>query len=401
MKRKIIPILVIVLLIILSACGNQQSSSNSSSNNSNSSNSNSNNEAEKADDTGNKDDGDSITIGAILPLTGPGATTGENMKMGIDFAVEDINNAGGVNGKQLVVDYQDGKGDPKASVLAAQNLTAKGYSFALTTYSSATLAILPVAERGKMTLVNGGAQSDALAGASPYLFNTIPLLGHEVDVLAKYAAEEGNIKTAFIIHNDEDAGHSGLEKFTEQFESNGGKVVGSATHRVGETNFRSIILKAKSSNADAIYIASYDQDAKMIIDQIRELGLKQQILVTSWVIFEDLIKSPNGQGIIYSQLALDPEKEWMDRFSKKYNTEMAQLFNVTYYDSVMVFKEAYEYAVEKGYGTDGDALKKAISEIKKFDSISGSIEFNDDGTSIRPVNIAVIKDQSTQIIKEY
>jgi branched-chain amino acid transport system substrate-binding protein len=390
-KRLSIIILSVVMLVVLAACGGQQSGST--------------NTTEKKGDSmagaKTKDSGDTLTIGAILPLTGPGAVTGESMKNGIDFAVEDINNAGGIKGKKLVIDYQDGKGDPKTSVLAAQNLTAKGYSFALTTYSSATLAILPVAERGKMTLVNGGAQSDELAGASPYLFNTIPLLSHEVDVLAKYAARDGGMKTAFIIHNDEDSGKAGLDRFTEQFEKNGGKIVGNASHKVGETNFRSIILKAKNSKADAIYIASYDQDAKIIIDQIRELGLKQQILVTSWVIFEELLKSQNGQGIIYSQLALNPKKEWMDRFGKKYNTKLAQLFNVTYYDSVMVFKRAYEYAVDKGYGKDGDALRKAIAEIKKFDSVSGSIEFREDGTSVRPVNIAIIKDQKSQIIKEY
>jgi branched-chain amino acid transport system substrate-binding protein len=342
-----------------------------------------------------------IVIGAIFPLTGNGASYGKLFKQGAELAVEDINNAGGINGRKLSIDYQDGRGEPKTSVLAAQDIAAKGYPAILSSYTGATLAILPIAERSKVVVFNGGGQGQALAGASPNLFNTIPLLSLELDILVKYIGEDKNYKTAYVIYVDDDSGRYGLEKFTEEFSKFGGKVLGSGSHKLGETNFRNILIKAKSTNPDLIYIASHGQDAKLTIDQARELGIKTQIFNTSWTIIPEIVSSPHAQGIIHTSLAFDPDKGWLDRFNKKYGTDQVSTYIANYYDAVMVFAKAYEHAVAKGYGTDGEAVRKAIQEIKSFDSVNGKLIFNKDGTSIRDVHVSVIKDNKSQFIKSY
>jgi branched-chain amino acid transport system substrate-binding protein len=342
-----------------------------------------------------------IVIGAVFPLTGNGASYGKLFKQGSDLAMEDINNAGGINGKKLRIDYQDGRGEPKASVLAAQDLAAKGYPAVLASYTGATLAILPIAERSNMAVFNGGGQGEALAGASPNLFNTIPLLSLELDVLAKYIGEDTPFKTAYTIHVDDDSGRYGLTKFEEEFAKYGGRVLGSGSHKLGETNFRNILIKSKSSNPELLYISSHGQDAKLIIDQAREVGIKVQIINTSWTIIPEIISSPQAQGIIHTSLAFDPDKEWLDRFTEKFGTDQVSTYIANYYDAVMVFAKAYEHAVEKGYGTDGEAIVKAVNELKSFDSVNGKLIFNDDGTSVRDVNVSEIKENKSQLIKSY
>jgi branched-chain amino acid transport system substrate-binding protein len=390
-KLHVLFLSVVVILSLLAGCNSTNTSGEQSSNSSNS------------NDTGSSGDkGDTITIGAVLPLSGNGATYGELFKSGAELAVEEINNSGGIDGKKLVIDYQDGRGEPKTSVQAAQTLAAKDYPAVLSSYTGATLAILPIAERNQMVVFNGGGQGDNLAGASPNLFNTIPLLGLEVDVLARYIGEEKpDLKKAYVIYVDDDSGRSGLEKFKEEFAKYGGEVIGSSSHKLGETNFRAILTKAKAAEPDLIYIASHGQDAKLTIDQARELGIDKQIINTSWTIIPEIVEDPNAQGVIHTSLAFNPNEEWLNKFKEKYGTDQVSSYVANYYDAVKIFAEAYLYAKEKGYGTDGDAVAKAINEIKEFKSANGSITLNEDGTSIRQVDISIIEDNKSKVIKEY
>jgi branched-chain amino acid transport system substrate-binding protein len=389
-----------MVLALISACSNASSQGNAKNSGVNNAQQTSNKDSSTPDKkSGNNE---TITIGGIFPLTGSGAQYGEWYKQGAELAIEDINNAGGIKGKKLVGEYQDGRAEPKASVLAAQDLSAKGITAILSAYTGVTLAVLPIAERNNIVVFNGGGQGDALAGASPHLFNTIPLLGLEVEALVKYLREEKkDLKTAYVVYVDDDSGRTGLKIFKEQFEKLGGKVVESGSHKAGETNFRSILIKAKASNPDLIYIAAHGNDAKLTIDQIRELGIKSQIVNTSWTIIPDILNSASAQGIIHTALKFNPDKAWVDRYKQKYGTDQVSSYVANFYDAVMVYKKAYEYAVDKGYGTDGKALIKAIKEIKSFESANGKLEFKDDGTSIRDVNIAVIKDKTSQVVKSY
>lgn len=388
--------LMLVFLLVIGVMAACSSSSSSEEGNTDESTDSGSEEA-----SSENNDSDSITIGAIFPLTGPGAPYADIFKQGTEFALEEINASGGVDGKQLEIDYIDGQADPKVSATAMQDVAAKGYSFALSSYTGGTLSVLPIAERNDIAVINGGGQGIELAGASPNLFNTIPLIDLEIKVLAQYLGEETDLKTAYTVYVDDDSGRPALDVFTEEFAKYGGEVVGSGSHAMGETNFRSILIDAKSKNPDILYIASHGQDAKIIVDQAKEIGLDAQIVNTSWTLIPEIIESPNGQGIITTSLAIDPSEEWMTKFEEKFGTTEVNSYVINYYDAVKVFKTAYEYAVENDYGTDGNAIIKAINEIKDFESDTGKLTFNEDGTSVRDVNIATIKDQKTEVIKSY
>ncbi|WP_077211670.1 ABC transporter substrate-binding protein [Bacillus dakarensis] len=385
-KVRLLMFSFILFLGILSGCSSSSSSTGDN----------------EGSDGSNSTNGDTIAIGAIFPLTGAGATYGEMYKQGVDLAIEEINAAGGVNGKPLSVIYEDGRAEPKTSVQAIQTLAAKDIPFVLSAYTGVTLGILPTAERNKITVINGGGQGDELAGASPFLFNTIPLLGLEVEVLVKYLTEEKpELKNAYVIHVDDDSGRSGLNKFTEEFAKNGGEILGSGSHKFGETNFRAILTKAKASNPDLLYIASHGQDAKLVIDQAKELGIQSQIVNTSWTVIPEIVTNPNGQGIIHTSIAFNPAEEWLAKYKEKYGTDQVSSYVSNYYDAVKIFAQAYEYAIENGLGEDGEAIANAIKEIKEFESANGIITFNDDGTSIRQIDVSEIVDNQSNLIKSY
>src|SRR6476661_1268639 len=130
---------------------------------------------------------ETIRIGAILPLTGPGALIGTQQMRGIQFAVDQANAKGGVRGNKIEVVFEDNQAKPDQSILSFNKLTdLQHLQVIFTGYSGPTLAMAPLATRKKVLLVNAGAQADALAKASPYLINTLPTIGDEIAVLSKY-----------------------------------------------------------------------------------------------------------------------------------------------------------------------------------------------------------------------
>ena len=139
---------------------------------------------------------ETIRFGGILPLTGPGALIGTAEMRGVQFAVDQANAKGGVHGNQIEVLFEDNQAKPDQSILSFNKLTdLQHVSVIFTGYSGPTLAMAPLATRKKVLLVNAGAQADGLAKASPYLINTLPTIGGEIEVISRWAGrrrqEEG------------------------------------------------------------------------------------------------------------------------------------------------------------------------------------------------------------------
>ena len=103
-------------------------------------------------------------IGSILPLTGDGASYGKEIKNGIDLAVEQENERGGVSGRKIAVRYEDSAGDPKQAVSAMQKILAqyRPQSIIGDAFSSPALAIAPIANREKIVMISPTASSPKL-----------------------------------------------------------------------------------------------------------------------------------------------------------------------------------------------------------------------------------------------
>ncbi|MBN8898218.1 MAG: ABC transporter substrate-binding protein, partial [Rhodospirillales bacterium] len=141
---------------------------------------------------------ETIRLGAILPLTGPGAVVGTQEMRGIQFAFDAVNAKGGVQGNKIDVVFEDNQAKPDVSVLSFNKLVdLQKVPMIFTGYSGPSLAMAPLATRKKILLINAGAQSDKLRNASPYLVNTLPSTGDEVAVMSKYLIQQGK-KTAAV-----------------------------------------------------------------------------------------------------------------------------------------------------------------------------------------------------------
>src|SRR5580698_1449120 len=181
---------------------------------------------------------DTIRIGAILPLTGPGALIGTQQMRGIQFAIDQANAKGGLRGNQIEIQFEDNQAKPDQSILSFNKLVdLEHLPVIFTAYSGPSLAMAPLATRKKVLMINAGAQADKLATASPYLINTLPTIGDEIKVLSKYLASQGKTKAAILFENDA-AGISGRDDYLEYFPKAGGSIVAQEPTQFGQTDFR-------------------------------------------------------------------------------------------------------------------------------------------------------------------
>jgi len=128
-----------------------------------------------------------IEIGAILPLTGTGSEIGQQHKMGLDLAVEEINNSGGINNKSLIIKYEDDKNDQKLTVTAFNKLAdIDRVPLIITVMSGPSMAIYPLSIQKEVVLFANCGHPE-ITSLSNWVFRNFPTSKHEAETMVKFA----------------------------------------------------------------------------------------------------------------------------------------------------------------------------------------------------------------------
>lgn len=325
-----------------------------------------------------------ILLGALLPLTGPAAPIGIEEQNGVQFAVDEANAAGGVAGVPVRVIFDDSQGKPDQAVLAFNRmLDLNSVPVLLTAYSSISLAIAPLATRREVLVVNPAAQTNQLANASPYLINTIPLVGAEASVLARYAVDKIG-KRAAIIYENAAAGLDGANDFRKFFEGVGGTIIAEEPVEFGQTNYRPTLLKVAAAKPDFVYIAITQSQAAMA-DQIGQVPDFPVGIGNTFSSPFFGFKSTEG----WYQTGIQsgyPEQTKVDAFKAKFQVQDMGFFAREYYNATNIILKAAEAVIASGGEISGTAMRDKIQEIKTFESPVANITF-ETNTASRPVEI--------------
>ncbi len=342
-----------------------------------------------------------LVIGALIPMTGTGASYGVMDKNGADLAVEQINANGGVQGIKLRMKYEDHEAKPAVAVNAINRLiSVDKTSYVISSYSSIGLAVAPIGDKTKTVVINAGGQSDNLANAGDYFYNNIPLVGGEIEIIADYLVNDEGFKTAAIVFANDDGGRSSLDIFKREFGKHGGEVLAEEATELGGSDFRAALTKVKAVNPDVLFIGAYGQDTALIIKQARELGITSAIAETSWSVIPDVYTLPEAEGLIHTSLAFEPSGEFAAAYKEKYSEEPT-LYAVTYYDGVKIFADSLNWVIENKKPINGESLKEAIDAIRSFEGAAGKVTFRDDHTTLKDVNISVLKNGTPETIKTF
>ena len=305
-----------------------------------------------------------VTLGAILPLTGPGAVIGTEQMKGIQFAIRQQNAKGGVDGHQIKVVFEDDQAKPDASVLEFNKLVGLQHlPMIFTAYSGPSLAMAPLATRKHVLMLNAGAQADALGKASPYMFNTLPTTADEVSGMVRYLRAHGK-STAAVLYENDAAGIGGRDDFVREFKAAGGKILAQEPSQFGQTDFRAALLKLAAAKPQVLFVIT-TAGLKPLADQLHQMKASWLVAGTTFMEDPPTIADPNSAGIIHTQVVADASPALMAAFKKEMGADMG-FFSRQYYNATQIMFTLIGYLEQHHQPITGTNLRTALLHIKTF-----------------------------------
>lgn len=336
-----------------------------------------------------------IRIGAILPLTGDAAQWGVDPQKAIELAVEEINQAGGIQGKIVRVIYEDDQCLPKIGTNAINKLinTDRVKVIIGAVCSSVTLAISPIAEKSKVILISPASTSWKITEAGDYIFRTILSDRFEGTAFADFVFNNLGLRKVGVVTTTTEGPMGITDNFMKRFKELGGEIPVYEIGNQNDTDFRTQLTKFKNKNLDAAYLVGYPLETGYMIKQARELGFKVKILSAQPAEDPEVRKIAGNaaEGIIFSTTTLDlkaggeASQQFLDKFQKKYGKEPAT-YSAEAYDAMKIITKC---AAEVGY--EAENIKNCLYRVKDYDGASGKMSFDLNGDVLKPIQIKIIK----------
>ncbi|HOE07503.1 MAG TPA: ABC transporter substrate-binding protein [Treponemataceae bacterium] len=336
-----------------------------------------------------KKDADSIKIGGIFPLSGPVAVYGVEAKNGIELAIEEINAAGGINGKKVVLISEDDEGNPEKTVNAFKKLTTKDKVTMIigSLTSGCTAAITTLAQNQKVLLIAPAATMESITDAGNFIFRACFIDPFQGTVGGKFSAETLKAKKAAVLYDVANDYSIGLyENFKKAFLASGGIMAAEESYTTNDMDFNAQITKIKNANPDVVYLPDYYATVALISKQLRAQGVNAAIVgADGWGGIVDNAGDEILNGFYsdhYAADSTDPKVvSFVNSYKNKYNSTPVS-FAALGYDSMYIIKDA----IVNAGSTDASAVRDAVEKTNGA-YVTGKLTFD---AKRNPVKSAVM-----------
>ena len=358
-----------------------------------------NGESTATEDAALYDDRDTILIGSLFANSGAYTAYGQPQTNAVQLAVEEINAAGGVNGKQLeLVEYDYSSEETEASSLATRLATEDQVSLIIgPDTSGSSLAALQQASQDNIPLLSPSASlDDFTVDSSGEVVDTAWRVAYsdsyQGEALAQFAVEEfGATKAAILGDNSSDYAVGLLTTFEESFP---GEVVITENFTADETDFSAVLTNIAGTDFDVLFVPGYYEQAGPIIKQAREMGITQPILGPDGFgnsqLYE-LAGTANLNDVFYTtQFSSLSEEEHVQNFLTNYEEKFGQsadMFSAMAYDATYVAKEAFERAGSAA----PSAVNAELGKTSGFVGVTGTFSFDELHNPIKSVTIVEVQ----------
>ncbi len=347
---------------------------------------------------------DTIKVGANLEMTGGSASYGISSKNAIELAFKEINEKGGINGKQLELVVADNKSEAAEATNAMQKLVSQDNVVAVIgpNLSSSVIAASAINNSAKVLDIapmatNPYVTVDQASGKTKdFNYRTCFIDPFQGTVMAKFAtAELGVGNAAVLIDNSSDYAKGLAQFFKENFVKEGGAVTAEESYLQKDTDFKATLTKIKATNPDFLYVPGYYQEVGLIVKQARELGMNMPIAGgDGW----DSAKMPEIAGAaalnntyfssLYSpEDSSDINKNFVAAYENAYG-QKPDVFAALSYDSALLVAEA----IKNAGSTEPAKISEAMAKINGFSGVSGSVTFDDKHNPVKSAVILEYKD---------
>jgi branched-chain amino acid transport system substrate-binding protein len=378
MKRTLLALLLITTLFVSFAC-------------------------ERRGEVGNGGGDGPILVGYYGDLSGRTSSFGQSTKNGVEMAADEINKAGGVNGRQIQIITEDDQGEPNKAATVVTKLINQDKVVALLgeVASSNSLAAAPKAQEAKVPMISPSSTNPAVTQVGDYIFRVCFIDPFQGEVMAKFAANNLKAKRAAILYDFNSDYSRGLQQFFKRsFESNGGQVVTEQSYTQGDRDFSGQLTAIRSANPDVIYVPGYYGEVGVIANQTKQLGIRAPLLGgDGWDAPQlwQLGGAALDGDFISNHYSVDDPSPAIQKFVNDYRSRFNVLPDALAalgYDSMKVLADA----IKRAGGTENAKLRDAIAQTKEFPGVTGLISIDGDRNAVKPA--VVLKLQNSKFVYE-
>lgn len=354
-----------------------------------------------------KKDADKYYIGGIGPTTGATAIYGTAVKNGAQIAVDEINAAGGINGKQIEYRFEDDQNDAEKAVNAYNTLKDWGMQMLVgTTTTAPCIAVAGKTASDNVFQITPSASSpDVLSSGNGNVFQVCFTDPNQGVASAQYIAENKLATKIGIIYDSSDVYSSGIEeKFEAEAKTQGLNIVSKAAFTAdSKTDFGTQLQKAKDAGADLLFLPIYYQEASIILKQADTMGYKPKFFgvdgMDGILTVENFDTKLAEDVMLLTPFAADAKDKTVQNFVKTYKEKYEDTpnqFAADSYDAVYALKAAIEESkatTDMSASDMCDALKGAMTKIKMQGLTGGKdgLTWNESGEVTKSPKGVIIK----------
>ncbi len=344
-----------------------------------------------------------ILVGFAGELTGRHAGMGVDGRDGAQLAVDEINEAGGINGRPIKLIIKDDKGDPVVARRVDAELIEQGVVAIIGHMTSGqSAAVLDLINEAKVVLLAPTSTSSRFSGRVDYFFRVINTSDTYAKALAGHMYNNRGVRKLTGIY---DLGNRAFAEtlwktIQADFERMGGDAGQAFTFTSGRTDLQDLITDVAAAEPEAIMLISSPVDTALMAQYLRREGLTSKLFASGWSNTKELLekggRAVEGLEANAGYYAQDPRpvfQSFLRRFKKRYHRQA--LFPATYgYESVLVLAHALEQTGGKAKG-----LPQALVEVKNIEGAQGPISLDEFGDPLREIYISVIRDGQFEVIE--
>jgi branched-chain amino acid transport system substrate-binding protein len=337
-----------------------------------------------------------IKVGFSGQLSGIYSDLGVQGRNGVQLAIEDMNEAGGIDGRELVLFAENDKNNVKGAIEADRALIGRGVATIIGHMtSSQTLGVLPVIEDAGIPLISPTSSTLLLSGKKDNVFRLNSSSSMTAAVLGRYAAQSLELRKVGLIYdlNNEAYSMPYTLEFKRTFEEEGGQVLLQFPFSSGEDfRWEEVLQDIKEQELDSLFLIASARDTAFLAQSFKKEVPDIQFLGSGWAFTEDLLTYGGRavEGLIFADsffadLGVERYRifhhRYVERFGKIPGFAASQA-----YESVLLLAEG----IRRSRNHEGD-LVAALQSVRNIEGLMGTLQFTEYGDVIRPFYISRVE----------
>ncbi len=342
-----------------------------------------------------------ITFGISCAVTGNFPLAGERTLQGVQLAVDEINAAGGVLGKELAFVYEDDGNDPTQAVTVVTKLLNEDICALIGPHTTTNcLAVQELVGEAQIPYITGGSGTAIAAAGNEYVFQCRPSDSINGVVAADFAVNELKSEKIGVFYNNNDFGVGGRDVVVEELDKLGADYI-TLGHNSGDTDMTSQLMQFAAEGIDTMILWTDDAEDVVVARQTYELGLDINVITSAGVVMEQVLDQMEPEYVEgwYSVTDFVPANDdpvvsgFVEAFQAEYGIE-PELYASAYYGAVKYLAAA----IEKAGSDDPAAIRDAMAELSGIEAPTGTMGCASDNTLIHSCVVTQITDLKPAVV---